>query len=73
VGLVDGNFRANLEETAMGYDKEVEMIRFAREMDPVATPYVFNAGEAEKMAEVGADVLVAHVDLTSSRAIGATT
>ncbi|KAK3725889.1 hypothetical protein LTR37_000037 [Vermiconidia calcicola] len=71
VGLIDGNFRANLEETDMGYDVEVEMIKTAREMDMLTTPYVFNPEEAVKMAEAGADVLVAHMGLTTSGAIGA--
>ncbi len=71
VGLIDGNFRANLEETGMGYDKEVEMVRLAHEMDLLTTPYVFDAEEAEKMTRVGADVLVAHMGLTSSGTIGA--
>jgi predicted TIM-barrel enzyme len=73
VGLIDGNFRANLEETGMGYDKEVEMIRLAHQMDLLTTPYVFNIEEAEKMTRAGADVLVAHMGLTSSGTIGAAT
>jgi predicted TIM-barrel enzyme len=73
VGLIDGNFRKNLEETEMGYDREVEMIRLAREMDILTTPYVFNADEAERMVRAGADVLVAHVGLTTSGTIGAET
>jgi predicted TIM-barrel enzyme len=60
VGLIDGNFRQNLEETGMGYDTEVEMVRLAHEMDLVTTPYVFNPEEARLMAEAGADVVVAH-------------
>ena len=60
VGLIDGNFRQNLEETGMGYECEVEMVRIAREMDLVTTPYVFNPEEARMMAEAGADVIVAH-------------
>ena len=60
VGLIDGNFRQNLEETGMGYDTEVEMVRIAHEMDLVTTPYVFNTEEAKLMAEAGADVIVAH-------------
>ena len=71
VGLIDGNFRANLEETDMGYNLEVEMIRSASQMDMLTTPYVFNPEEATKMAEAGADVLVAHMGLTTSGAIGA--
>lgn len=73
VGLIDGKFRQNLEETGMGYDKEVEMVRIAREMDIFTTPYVFNVDEAERMVRAGADVLVAHVGLTTSGSIGAET
>jgi predicted TIM-barrel enzyme len=72
VGLIDGTFRQNLEETGMGYDAEVEVIRKAREMDLLTTPYVFNVEEAKKMADAGADILVAHMGLTSSGSIGAT-
>ncbi|GAB7322564.1 hypothetical protein MBLNU13_g03483t1 [Cladosporium sp. NU13] len=73
VGLIDGNFRQNLEETGMGYDTEVEMVRIAHEMDLVTTPYVFNPEEAKLMTEAGADVIVAHMGLTSSGTIGAKT
>jgi len=73
VGLCDGRFRANLEETGMGYALEVEMIRQARELDLFTTPYAFNAEEAEMMAEAGADVVVAHMGLTTKGAIGAST
>ena len=73
VGLIDGTFRQNLEETSMGYDKEVEMIRLAREMDLLTTPYVFNRDEAERMAKAGADILVAHMGLTTKGSIGAKT
>ncbi|KAI9837999.1 MAG: ToMV susceptible protein tm-1(GCR26) [Sarea resinae] len=73
VGLIDGTFRQNLEETGMSYELEVSMIRTAHEMDLLTTPYVFNADEAERMARAGADVLVAHMGLTTSGAIGATT
>ncbi|OXM16998.1 phosphoenolpyruvate hydrolase family protein [Paenibacillus herberti] len=73
VGLIDGMFRQNLEETGMGYDLEVEMIRKAHELDLFTTPYVFNEEDAIKMAEAGADVLVAHVGLTTKGAIGAKT
>jgi predicted TIM-barrel enzyme len=73
VGLIDGTFRANLEETNMGYDKEVEMIRLARERDLLTTPYVFDERDAVAMAEAGADVLVAHMGLTTSGSIGART
>lgn len=73
VGLIDGTFRANLEETGMGYDKEVEMIRLAHELDLLTTPYVFDVNEAEQMTRVGADVLVCHMGLTTSGSIGAKT
>ncbi len=73
VGLLDGTFRQNLEETNMGYDKEVEMIRLAREMDLLTTPYVFNPDEAERMTRAGADILVAHMGLTTKGSIGAKT
>jgi predicted TIM-barrel enzyme len=73
VGLIDGVFRANLEETNMGYDKEVEMIRIARTMDLLTTPYVFGAEDAVKMTQAGADILVAHMGLTTSGTIGAQT
>ncbi|KAJ4395511.1 hypothetical protein N0V85_006528 [Neurospora sp. IMI 360204] len=70
VGLIDGEFRAALEETGMGYDLEVEMIELARSMDLLTTPYVFNVDEAKKMASAGADVLVAHMGLTTGGSIG---
>ncbi len=73
VGLYDGTFRANLEETGMGYALEVEMIRLARRKDLLTTPYVFNPDEAVAMAEAGADILVAHMGLTTGGAIGAGT
>ena len=73
VGLFDGTFRANLEETGMGYALEVEMIRLARQKDLLTTPYVFNPAEAVAMAEAGADILVAHMGLTTGGAIGAGT
>ena len=73
VGLIDGAFRANLEETNMGYDREVEMIRLARQMDLLTTPYAFNPDEAERMTAAGADILVAHMGLTTSGTIGART
>ncbi|GFF84100.1 uncharacterized protein y4oV [Aspergillus udagawae] len=73
VGLIDGKFRRNLEETGMGYDREVEMIRLAHEMDLVTTPYVFTVDEGEQMACAGADVIVVHVGLTTSGTIGART
>lgn len=73
VGLIDGVFRANLEETGMGYDLEVEMIREAHELGMLTTPYVFDEAQAAAMARAGADVLVAHVGLTTKGTIGAKT
>lgn len=73
VGLCDGLFRQNLEETGMGYGLEVEMIRLAHERDLLTTPYAFNAQEAKAMAKAGADVIVAHLGLTTKGAIGAST
>ena len=73
VGLIDGVFRANLEETNMGYDKEIEMIAMAHELDLLTTPYVFSTEDAVKMTEAGADILVAHMGLTTSGSIGART
>ncbi|WP_100405335.1 phosphoenolpyruvate hydrolase family protein [Bacillus solitudinis] len=73
VGLCDGVFRQNLEETGMGYNKEVEMIRKANKLDLLTTPYVFNEEDAIEMAKAGADILVAHVGLTTKGSIGAST
>ena len=73
VGLIDGTFRANLEETGMGYGLEVDMIRAAREQDLLTTPYVFSEGEAEAMARAGADIIVCHLGLTTGGSIGAET
>ncbi len=73
VGLIDGSFRANLEETNMGYEKEIEMIRMAHELDMLTTPYVFNTEDAANMTRAGADILVAHMGLTTSGTIGART
>lgn len=73
VGLIDGVFRQNLEETGMGYDLEVEMIRRAHELDMLTTPYVFDPEQAYKMAKAGADILVAHMGLTTKGTIGAKT
>lgn len=73
VGLIDGTFRANLEETGMSYQLEVETIAAAREMDLLTTPYVFNTDEAKRMTEAGADIIVAHMGLTTGGAIGAET
>jgi len=71
VGLIDGNFRANLEGTGMGYDKEIEAIRLAHDLDLFTSPYVFDADQARAMAKAGADQLVAHVGLTTAGSIGA--
>ncbi len=73
VGLIDGTFRANLEETGMGYGLEVEMIRQARAKDLLTTPYVFCEADAAAMAEAGADIIVCHLGLTTGGAIGAET
>src|SRR3989440_6033848 len=73
VGLIDGNFRQNLEETGMGFGLEVDMIRLARQMELFTSPYAFNPAEAREMAQAGADVVVAHAGLTSKGAIGAST
>lgn len=73
VGLIDGTFRLNLEETGMGYDKEIEMIRAAHEADLLTTPYVFSAADAIAMTEAGADVIVVHLGLTTGGSIGAET
>jgi predicted TIM-barrel enzyme len=73
VGLIDGVFRANLEETGMSYQLEVECIAAAREMELLTTPYVFNTEEARRMTQVGADIIVAHMGLTTSGTIGAKT
>lgn len=71
VGLIDGDFRANIEATGMGYDKEIEAIRIAHDLDLFTSPYVFDTDQAKAMAEAGADQLVAHVGLTTSGSIGA--
>ncbi|KAL3680989.1 hypothetical protein R1sor_023945 [Riccia sorocarpa] len=71
VGLYDGNFRQNLEETGMGYSLEVDMIREAHSMGLVTTPYAFNAAEGRAMAKAGADIVVAHMGLTTAGSIGA--
>jgi predicted TIM-barrel enzyme len=73
VGLIDGTFRQNLEETGMGFALEVEMIRQAHELGLLTAPYVFDASEARSMAEAGADVLVPHMGLTVGGSIGAET
>jgi len=71
VGLIDGTFRANLEATGMGYDKEIETIRHAHDLDLFTSPYVFDPDQAKAMAKAGADQLVAHVGLTTAGSIGA--
>lgn len=73
VGLIDGTFRANLEETGMGYGLEVELVERARAMDLLTTPYVFCEADARAMAKAGADVVVCHLGLTTGGAIGAET
>jgi predicted TIM-barrel enzyme len=73
VGLIDGVFRANLEETGMSYDLEVDMVREARRLDLLTCPYVFDAASARAMTRAGADVLVAHLGLTTKGSIGAKT
>ncbi|EQK99912.1 hypothetical protein OCS_04372 [Ophiocordyceps sinensis CO18] len=73
VGLIDGQFRAHLEESGISYDDEVDMVRVARSMGMLTTPYVFNADEGAKMAGAGADILVAHMGLTTGGAVGAVT
>ncbi|HEX8796967.1 MAG TPA: phosphoenolpyruvate hydrolase family protein, partial [Terriglobales bacterium] len=70
VGLIDGVFRQNLEETGMSYAQEVELIRLAHEKDLLTTPYVFDPHQAEAMARAGADIIVAHMGLTTGGAIG---
>jgi predicted TIM-barrel enzyme len=73
VGLIDGTFRANLEETGMGYALEVEMIAQAHALDLLTTPYVFSEADARAMARAGADIVVCHLGLTTGGAIGAGT
>ncbi len=73
VGLIDGTMRQGLEETGMGFDKEVEMIAAAREIGLLTCPYVFTEDEATAMAKAGADVLIPHMGLTTKGTIGAKT
>ncbi len=73
VGLIDGVFRANLEETGMGFDMEIDCIRAAHQMDMLTTPYAFDTEQAKKLTEAGADIVVAHMGLTTSGKIGAFT
>ena len=73
VGLIDGVFRANLEETGMGFGPEIDLIRAAHELDLLTTPYVFEAEQAREMTKAGADIVVCHMGLTTGGAIGAET
>jgi predicted TIM-barrel enzyme len=73
VGLIDGTFRANLEETGMGYSLEVELIGQAHALNLLTTPYVFSAGDARQMARAGADIVVCHLGLTTGGSVGAQT
>ena len=73
VGLIDGTFRANLEETGMSYGLEVDLIALAHAKDMLTTPYVFNAGEAAAMAKAGGDIIVCHLGLTAGGSIGSKT
>jgi predicted TIM-barrel enzyme len=73
VGLIDGTFRANLEETGMGYGLEVELVARAHQLNLLTTPYVFDEAEARAMAEAGADIVVCHLGLTTGGSIGAGT
>lgn len=73
VGLIDGDFRANLEETNMGYELEVDMVRAAHKLDLLTTPYVFDESSAFDMAKAGADIIVPHMGLTTGGSIGAET
>ncbi|HEV2550840.1 MAG TPA: phosphoenolpyruvate hydrolase family protein [Stellaceae bacterium] len=73
IGLIDGVFRANLEETGMGYGLEIDLIKAAAELDLLTTPYVFDAEQAREMTRAGADIIVCHMGLTTGGAIGATT
>ena len=73
VGLIDGVFRQNLEETGMGYHLEVDMIATAHELDLLTTPYVFDEANAVAMTDAGADIIVCHMGLTTGGSIGAET
>ena len=73
VGLIDGTFRANLEETGMSYSQEIDLIKLAHEKDMLTTPYVFNPDEAAAMTKAGADIIVCHLGLTTGGAIGSKT
>jgi predicted TIM-barrel enzyme len=73
VGLIDGNFRANLEETGMGFQLEVDWIAAAHDLDMLTTPYAFDTAQAQALTKAGADIVVAHMGLTTSGSIGAKT
>jgi predicted TIM-barrel enzyme len=73
VGLIDGTFRANLEETGMGYGLEIELVAEARALGLLTTPYVFSVKDARQMTDAGADIVVAHMGLTTKGTIGAAT
>lgn len=73
VGLIDGTFRQGLEETGMGYGLEVDLVKAARDLDLLTTPYAFTPDEAKQMTQAGADIVVAHMGLTTSGSIGAQT
>lgn len=73
VGLIDGQFRANLEETGMGFDLEIDCIRAAHDLDLLTTPYAFDAEQARQLTAAGADIIVAHMGLTTGGSIGAAT
>ena len=73
VGLIDGQFRLGLEETGMGYGREIELVAEARELGLLTTPYVFDPEQARQMTQAGADILVAHMGLTTHGTIGAKT
>ena len=73
VGLIDGTFRQGLEETGMGYGLEVELVKAARDVDLLTTPYAFTPDAAKQMTQAGADIVVAHMGLTTSGSIGAQT
>ena len=73
VGLIDGNFRANLEETGMGFDLEIDCIAAAHDLDMLTTPYAFDSDQSKKLVQAGADIIVAHMGLTTSGTIGAQT
>ncbi len=73
VGLIDGTFRANLEETGMGYSHEIDLVALANQKDMLTTPYVFDEDSAAAMAKAGADIIVVHLGLTTGGSIGADT